>query len=116
MVIAFLLSPIGRIIAGIVALIVALGGVWMHGNHTGSKRVQTKWEAANVAAAIKAAKADNDAAWAAAELDKNNTKEESDADKAINAARDAYIKELESRANRACTLDDADLGRLQDIR
>ncbi len=49
--IALLISPIGRIIAGGLVLLAALTGIYLKGSHDGASRIQAKWDSA-VSAAI----------------------------------------------------------------
>lgn len=46
---AFFLSPLGRYVGIGVAVLAALGGVYIKGDLHGADRVQSKWDAANVA-------------------------------------------------------------------
>lgn len=86
------------------------------GDNIGDGRVQDKWDAANVAAAAKVVKADANIAADAAVIDKRDTASELSNDKANTEARNAYVAELEKRAAGVCTVDDADLRRLRNLR
>ena len=57
----FLLSPLGRWLAGGALFIAVLGGVWLHGDNHGASRVQRKWDAAVAAAIERGEKARADA-------------------------------------------------------
>lgn len=48
--IAFLATPIGRGIVIAVVIIAAGCGIWLHGEHHGAVRIQTKWDNATKAA------------------------------------------------------------------
>ena len=46
MMLAFILSPIGRIVAGGVVILAMLGGIYVKGYSDGKQNVQAKWDRA----------------------------------------------------------------------
>lgn len=86
------------------------------GFYWGSESVRARWAAADAAATIRAAELDRIVAAKAEVVDKQETAVEADADKPNEVTRDAYVAELEKRVAAACRADDADVGRLRDVR
>lgn len=60
-VLSFFLSPVGRWIAGALALLLVVGGIYLKGERDGADRIQRKWDAAVHAAIERGNKARGDA-------------------------------------------------------
>lgn len=94
-------------------------GAYTFGDQIADARVTKAWAAADAIAAEKARARDAEIANQAETAEASDTVAEAEADKENAEARNAYIAELEKRlAGSAghCRLDDADVGRLRNIR
>jgi hypothetical protein len=45
-IVSFFTSPVGRFVGYGLAIIAVVGGIWLHGEHHGAKRIQAKWDQA----------------------------------------------------------------------
>lgn len=104
------------ILVGIACLVIGE----LHGDWTGSGRVQAKWDEARRVAKAEADAKDTNISEAAKKTDKENSAAEVAVDQADKESRDAYIKELEQRATGVCRDvcrdTDADIERLRSLR
>ncbi len=59
--IALFASPFVRLAAYGAIILAAMGGIWVHGDHNGAKRIQARWDRAVQAAITQGEKARSDA-------------------------------------------------------